>query len=72
MKHEMPVANRTAVLVCLVFGTALYLGLTVYGFILMGFSVKLFATFLVYLPGFACAFARHFGWRGVGRKVTHR
>jgi hypothetical protein len=38
----------------------------------MGFSVKLFATFLVCLPGFACAFARHFGWRGVGRKVTHR
>jgi len=63
MKHEMPKPARIPALICLFFGAAVYITLAAYGFARFGFRPMLMTTFMACLPGYACAFAKTFGWR---------
>lgn len=63
MKHDMPKPARIPALICLFFGAAVYIALAAYGFARFGFRPMFVTTFLLCLPGYACAFAKMFGWK---------
>ena len=72
MKHEMPTPARIPSLICLFFAFELYVAMAIFGFghFDFGFRLRLAAMIMLTLPGFACAFARIFGWRPKRRPAT--
>jgi hypothetical protein len=54
---------RMPMLICALFGFAVWVALAAYGFAHFGFRPRLVTPCLLSLPGFFCIFAKLFGWR---------
>ena len=54
---------RMPMLICALFGFAVWVALAAYGFAHFGFRPQLVTPCLLSLPGFFCIFAKLFGWR---------